>query len=108
MLDLMKRQSVDLLIDQFWKNGYLTISRRFGSYLPEPKRMGGFDVDIVARYKKDYAIGITLNEMDIENPELKNKISFLATRKTKFTNKQVLLFIGIAHSLKKKIEYITD
>ena len=70
--------------------------------------MGGFEVDIVARYKKDYAIGITLDEVNIENPELKNKISFLATRKTKFTNKQVLLFIGISHNLKKKIEYITD
>ena len=102
----MKRQSVDLLIDQFWKNGYLTISRKFGTYLPEPQRMGGFDVDIVARYKKDYAIGITLDEMDVNDPELKNKIEFLATRQTKFTNKKVLLFIGIPNDLKKKIEFI--
>ena len=106
MLDLMKRQSVDLLIDQFWKNGYLTISRKFGTYLPEPQRMGGFDVDIVARYKKDYAIGITLNEEDLDNPELKNKIQFLATRQTKFTNKKVLLFVGIPNDLRKKIEFI--
>jgi hypothetical protein len=106
MLDLMKRQSVDLLIDQFWKNGYLTISRKFGTYLPEPQRMGGFDVDIVARYKKDYAIGITLNEEDLENPGLKNKIQFLATRQTKFTNKKVLLFVGIPNELRKKIEFI--
>ena len=102
----MKRQSVDLLIDQFWKNGYLTISRKFGTYLPEPQRMGGFDVDIVARYKKDYAIGITLNEEELDNPELKNKIQFLATRQTKFTNKKVLLFIGIPNDLRKKIEFI--
>jgi hypothetical protein len=102
----VKRQSVDLLIDQFWKNGYLTISRKFGTYLPEPQRMGGFDVDIVARYKKDYAIGITLNEEDLDNPELKNKIQFLATRQTKFTNKRVLLFVGIPNDLRKKIEFI--
>jgi hypothetical protein len=106
MLDLMKRQSVDLLIDQFWKNGYLTISRKFGTYLPEPQRMGGFDVDIVARYKKDYAIGITLNEEDLDNPGLKNKIQFLATRQTKSSNKDVLLFVGIPNDLKKKIEFI--
>ena len=106
MLDLMKRQSVDLLIDQFWKNGYLTISRKFGRYLPEPQRMGGFDVDIVARYKKDYAIGITLNEEDLDNPELKNKIQFLATRQTKSSNKDVLLFVGIPNDLRKKIEFI--
>jgi len=106
MLDLMKRQSIDLLIDQFWRNGYLTISRKFGTYLPEPQRMGGFDVDIVARYKKDYALGITLNEEDLDNPELKNKIEFLATRQTKFTNKKVLLFVGIPNDLRKKIEFI--
>ncbi|MDR3611419.1 MAG: hypothetical protein P4L27_12705 [Ignavibacteriaceae bacterium] len=108
MLDLMKRNSVDLLVDQFWKNGYLTISRKFGIYLPEPQRMGGFDVDIIARYKKDYAIGITLNEEDMENPELKEKIKFLATRQTKFTNKRVILFIGISHDLRKKIELIIN
>ena len=106
MLDLMKRQSVDLLIGQFWKNGYLTISRKYGTYLPEPQRMGGFEVDIVARYKKDYAIGITLNEEDLENPELKNKIHFLATRQTKSSNKDVLLFVGIPSDLRKKIEFI--
>ena len=106
MLDLLKRQSIDLLINQFWKNGYLTISRKFGTYLPEPRRMGGFDVDIVARYKKDYAIGITLNEEDFENCDLKSKINFLATRQTKFTGKNVLLFVGIPNNLKKKIEFI--
>jgi hypothetical protein len=108
MLDLMKRTSVDLLVDQFWKNGYLTISRKFGTYLPEPHRMGGYDVDIVARYKKDYALGITLNEDDMESPDLKEKIRFLATRQTKFTNKKVLLFIGITNELRKKLELIIN
>jgi hypothetical protein len=106
MLDLTKRRSVDLLIDQFWKNGYLTISRKFGTYLPEPRKMGGFDVDIVARYKKDYAIGITLNREDLENPDLRDKIKFLATRQTKFTNKSVLLFVGIPSDSRKKFELL--
>ena len=104
----MKRTSVDLLVDQFWKNGYLTISRKFGTYLPEPHRMGGYDVDIVARYKKDYALGITLNDEEIDNPDLKEKIRFLATRQTKFTNKRVLLFIGITNELRKKLELIIN
>ena len=108
MLDLAKRRSVELLIDQFWKNGYLTISRKFGLYLPEPQRMGGFEVDIIARYKKDYAIGITLNEDDLEEEGLKERIKFLATRQTKFTNKNVLLFVGIQLYLKKKLEYIIN
>jgi hypothetical protein len=108
MLDLMKRTSVDLLVDQFWKNGYLTISRKFGTYLPEPHRMGGYEVDIVARYKKDYALGITINEEDLESPDLKEKLRFLATRQTKFTNKRVLLFIGITNELRKKLELIIN
>jgi hypothetical protein len=106
MSDIVKRRSVDLLIDQFWKNGYLTISRKFGTYLPEPQRMGGFEVDIIARYKKDYAIGITLNEADLENDGLKERIKFLATRQTKYTGKKVLLFVGIPLYLKKKFEHI--
>jgi hypothetical protein len=106
MLDLMKRQSVDLLISQFWKNGYLTISRRYGTYLPEPQRMGGFEIDIVARYKKDYAIGLTLDEEDLDNPALLEKIEFLATRQTKFTNKRVLLYLGVPNNLRKKLDYI--
>jgi hypothetical protein len=106
MLDLMKRQSVDLLISQFWKYGYLTISRKFGTYLPEPRQMGGFDVDVVARYKQDYAIGITLNEEDLDNPSLKKKLEFLATRQTKITGKRVLLFVGVPVNLRKKLEFI--
>ena len=52
MLDLMKRQSVDLLIDQFWKNGYLTISRKFGTLLPEPQRWGDLTWILLPAIKK--------------------------------------------------------
>ena len=51
------RKNVDQLVEQFWKRGYFTVSRKFGTYLPEPSKVGNFDVDIIARYKKDYAIG---------------------------------------------------
>lgn len=52
MLELMKRRTIDLLVEQFWKQGYLTISRKYGTYLPEPNKVGGFDVDIIGRQKK--------------------------------------------------------
>ena len=90
-----KRKSVDLLVEQFWKQGYLTLSRRFGTYLPEPSKVGNFDVDIIARHKKNYAIGITLTEEDFKNPLLIERIKYLATRQTSFSNKRVLLFVGI-------------
>ncbi len=74
MTDINKQRSVDLLVEKFWKQGYLTVSRKFGTYLPEPSKVGNFDIDIVARYKKNYAIGITLTESDLKDPEIAGKV----------------------------------
>jgi hypothetical protein len=76
-MEMMKRKSVDLLVEQFWKNGYLTVRRKFGTYLPEPAKVGNFDVDIIARYKDSYAIGLTLTKNDMNNAKIKEKIIFL-------------------------------
>ena len=95
MLDLAKRKTVDLLVEQFWKQGYMTVSRRFGTYLPEPSKVGNFMVDIIARQKKNYAIGITITDEDFNDSGLMEKIIYLATRQTKFTGKSVLLYIGV-------------
>jgi hypothetical protein len=95
MMNLAKRKNIDLLVEHFWKHGYMTVSRRFGTYLPEPEKVGGFDVDIIARHKENYAIGVSLTEEDFNNPKLLEKINYLATRQTKFTNKKVFLFLGV-------------
>ncbi len=108
MLELVKRRTVDLLVEQFWKQGYLTIRRRYGTYLPEPSKIGAFDVDIIAKYKKNYAIGITLTNEDFDDKNLPNKINFLATRQTKFSNKRVLLFIGTTSEFFKSAKEIID
>ena len=89
------RKNVDQLVEQFWKRGYLTVRRKFGTYLPEPSKVGNFDVDIIARYKKDYAIGITLVEQDLQNINLGKKLTYLASRHTKYSNKKVRLFVGV-------------
>ncbi|MGE5806930.1 MAG: hypothetical protein ACM34M_14145 [Ignavibacteria bacterium] len=105
---MMKRKSVDLLVEQFWKNGYLTIRRKFGTYLPEPAKVGNFDVDIIARYKDSYAIGLTLTKNDMNNTKIKEKIIFLATRQTRFTNKQVKLFIGADETIYKNAKALIE
>lgn len=102
-----KRKNIDMMIEQFWKNGYMTVSRKFGTYLPEPKRMGQFDIDIIARYKKDYAIGIFLGGEELDSENIKGKLSFLASRQTKFSGKKVLLFVGVPEDLRGKAKYIT-
>ncbi|MGE5798040.1 MAG: hypothetical protein ACM339_06360 [Ignavibacteria bacterium] len=107
-MEMMKRKSVDLLVEQFWKNGYLTIRRKFGTYLPEPAKVGNFDVDIIARYKDSYAIGLTLTKNDMNNTKIKEKIIFLATRQTRFTNKQVKLFIGADETIYKNAKALIE
>jgi len=95
MLNTSERYYVDSLVTQFWKRGYLTLSRRFGTYLPEPERVGEFKVDVVARQRNKYAIGISLNKDELNNTELADKVYYLATRHTKFSNKLVILFIAV-------------
>ena len=68
MLSLDKRTSVDLLIEQFWKQGYLTLSRKFGTYLPEPSRVGMFDVDVIARQKKIMPLELLLRKKILKTP----------------------------------------
>ncbi len=108
MLELVKRRNIDLLVEQFWKKGYLTVSRKFGTYLPEPSKIGRFDVDIIAKYKNNYAIGITLQGEDLTDSGLLDRLNFLATRQTRYTNKRVLLFIGISAGLFGNAKMLID
>jgi hypothetical protein len=102
------RKNIDQLVDQFWKRGYFTVSRKFGTYLPEPSKVGNFDVDIIARHKKDYAIGITLAEQDLQNINLSEKLTYLATRHTKYSNKKVRLFVGVTVSYYKQAKILVE
>lgn len=90
------RENIDELIKHFWQNGYLTVSRKFGTYLPDPTPIGTYNVHAIARYKKKYAIGIILTSEDLSDPRIITKLDFLATRHTKYTNRKVSLFIGVA------------
>ncbi len=108
MLNTDKRKYIDTLINNFWKLGFMTVKRKFGTYLPEPEKIGAFDVDIIARQKDIYAIGVTLSEDEIKNPRLLEKITFLATRHTKFSNKKVLLFLGVPSKQFKKVKLLIE
>ena len=108
MMNTIKRKNIDLLVEEFWKLGYLTVSRKYGTYLPEPSKVGKFEVDIVARQRKNYAIGITLDYSDLNDPSLIDKLNFLATRQTKYSNKRVILFVGVHKGLFKNIKVLID
>jgi hypothetical protein len=106
MENMNKQERVDELIQQFWKNGYLTVSRKYGTYLPDPPRMGKYDIDALGKFKNQYAIGVTLTAEEIDAPGIENKLIYLATRHTKYTNKNVLLFVAIPQGYASKVNKI--
>lgn len=104
-----RRRDVDLLVEEFWKKGYLTVFRKYGTYLPEPSNIGGFDVDVIAKQKDNYAIGITLADQDFKDPIfIKNKLSYLAQRQRRGSNKKVLLFVGVSNQNYKYAKALLD
>ena len=109
MTELLRRKNIDFLVQQFWRKGYLTLSRKFGTYLPEPTTVGGFDVDIVARQKDKYAIGLTINDDDFKDiNSLLNKFKYLATRQTRRGGMPVLLFVGVKEQHYKSIKIVLE
>ncbi len=99
-------QGVDNVIQSFWKNGYLTLSRKYGTYLPNPPMVGNYEVDAVGKQKNKFAIGLVLSNDDLNNPDIYKKIEFLASRQSKHTRKNVTLFIGIPEGSKNKVNLI--
>jgi hypothetical protein len=104
MKESISQRKVDDLVNHFWKNGYLTLSRKFGTYLPKPSNVGEYEVDAIGKLKKKYAIGVTLSEEELNDPKVYRKLEFLATRQTKYSNKRVTLFVGVPKSLFNKVK----
>lgn len=103
-MNISERKAIDLLVNEFWRLGFLTVSRRLGTYLPEPENVGNFRVDIIGRQKEKYAIGITLSKEDIYKSDLLEKISYLASRKSRSTGKSITLFIGVDDIYFKRVK----
>jgi hypothetical protein len=99
---------VDDLISHFWKHGYLTVSRKFGKFLPEPKPLGKYQIDAVGKYKDKYAIGINLSEEELHDPRTISKLDYLATRHTKYSNKKVILFVGVPKKMLKEARFMVS
>jgi hypothetical protein len=103
-MDISNRKAIDLLVNEFWRLGFFTISRRFGTYLPEPETVGTFTVDVIGRLKEKYAIGIMLSKEDVFNSNLLEKLIYLATRKTRNSNKHITLIVGVPSIYFKQVK----
>ncbi len=107
MIELTMRKThqdrVDDLISHFWKNGFLTVSRKYGTYLPTPKPIGRYEIDALGKFKKVYVMGIVLSESDVSDPKLKQKLDYLSSRNTKYSNKKIKLYVGVTKKLVQKV-----
>lgn len=99
---------VDSLVKQFWKYGYLTVKRKYGKYLNEPGQIGDYNIDAIGKQVNDYAIGITLTAEDFDNKNLVEKVTFLASRHTKYTHKDVALIIGTSKRFTNEIAVLLN
>ena len=94
-MNISEKKAIDLLVNEFWRLGFFTLSRRLGTYLPEPENIGKFQVDVIGRQKEKYAIGIMLSKEDIYKSDLLEKINYLASRRSRSSGKSITLFIGL-------------
>ncbi len=99
-------ECVDTIIQSFWKNGYLTLSRKYGTYLPAPPQVGEYEIDAIGKQRNKFALGLVLSNKDLDDQSIYKKIEFLASRQSKFTNKRVTLFIGIPKGSENKAKLI--
>lgn len=103
-MNISEREIIDLLVNEFWRLGYFTLSRRMGTYLPEPTAIGKFKVDVVGRQKDKYAVGIILSHNDLIDVNFIEKITFLASRHSKSSKKPVTLLIGVPANYFKHVK----
>lgn len=101
-----KRERVDHLIDHLWSNGYLTLSRKYGKYLPAPTPVGNYEIDAIAKYKKKIAIGLTLSEEELNDPNLLSKLQVIVQEKTRYPNNRVTLFLGVPNKFILKAQML--
>ncbi|MBU1099935.1 MAG: hypothetical protein KKA84_05955 [Bacteroidetes bacterium] len=106
MARISHQDRVDKLVDHFRQKGYLTLSRKFGKYLPTPEPVGNYEVDAIARYKKKVAIGVTLTENDFDDPKIYSRLAFLSTKYANLSTKTVTLFVGVPQNLMNKARII--
>jgi hypothetical protein len=103
-MNISEKKAIDLLVNEFWRLGFFTLSRRLGTYLPEPENIGQFQVDVIGRQKEKYAIGIMLSKEDIYKSDLLEKINYLASRRSRSSGKSITLFIGLDDIYFKRVK----
>ncbi len=109
MQNLNRRDLADKLYFKLRTAGYSTIGRRYGTYLPDPPDIGDFQIDILAKQKKEFAIGIVVDDLSgVDVNFIKQKIRFLAERKSTYSGNPVKLYIALTRKNYFFIKHLID
>ncbi|MBI3125747.1 MAG: hypothetical protein HYZ10_15230 [Ignavibacteriales bacterium] len=98
MAPRLKRERVDLLIDHLWQQGYLTLSRKFGKYLPAPPTISGYEVDSISKYKKKLAIGMTISEDELNDVLFLTRLEAILKYQQQNPMNRITLFLGVPYN----------
>lgn len=85
------KEAVDALVEHFWYNGYICLSRKYGTYLPAPRPVDRFEVDAVGKYKQKTVLGIVQMEEKPDIEAIKTKVLHILH---KYAQMQVTFYIG--------------
>ncbi|MBU0558659.1 MAG: hypothetical protein KJ799_04185 [Bacteroidetes bacterium] len=96
MAIISHQERVDKIISQFWQDGYLTLSRKFGTYLPNPDPINSFEVDAVGKFKKKVAIGIVVKDEDFQDNRLIEKIKYLTAANSNQPKRSRTLILSVS------------
>jgi hypothetical protein len=105
---MRKNRLIDLISKHFWKNGYTLLGRKASRYLPDPPKIGIYEVDAIGRNKKEYLIGLCLDERELSDLNILEKIRFLSSRRTRFSQRSVVLLLGVPERIYRCIKDLVD
>ncbi len=109
MTSLNRRDLTDKLYFKLRAAGYSTIGRRYGTYLPDPPNIGDFEIEVLAKQKKEFAIGIVLDDLSgVDVNFIKQKIRFLAERKSTYSGNPVRLYIALTRKNYFFVKHLID
>lgn len=95
LITIPRKDRIDEMVWYLMTKGFGITQRKFGKYLSEPPKIGGYEVDLVARRSREYALGLVITNDDEFDVEFLKKLEILSDRKTKYTNRTVPLYLSI-------------
>lgn len=95
LIAIPRKDRIDELVWYLMTKGFSITQRKFGKYLSEPPQVAGYEVDLVAKRSREYALGVIVTNDEVFSEAFLRKVETLSSRKTKYTGRTVPLYLSI-------------